>query len=241
MKELLDGISIDRLEALISGNFSFEFGQRQEELANLARIALAVKQAPMIVDEIAEQQGVDPAVTNAYVQGWHDREKQPAPDVPDECPPQLRDQIIDMCDGFVVCDSLAQSIWNACRAAMLQGKAEPVSNRDELPVPVKDHKLNSGPDADDYYVGYQSGWNECLERYQAAMTNQSEQALDMVNSPVIQDGWVMVPVEMTPEQMRAVQLKSELGADAAANLAGAYSLFSEFWRVAIAAAPQQEA
>lgn len=46
--------------------------------------------------------------------------------------------------------------WNACRAAMLQGKAEPVSNRDEL----------------------------------ATMTNQSEQVLDMVNSPVIQDGWV---------------------------------------------------
>lgn len=53
MKELLDGFSVDRLEALISGNFSFEFGQRQEELANLARIALAVKQAqPVVLDAI---------------------------------------------------------------------------------------------------------------------------------------------------------------------------------------------
>lgn len=62
-----------------------------------------------------------------------------------------------------------------------------------------------------------------------------------MQSGAVKDGWVMVPVEMTPEQMRAVQLKSELGADAAANLSGAYSLFSEFWRVAISAAPQQEA
>lgn len=60
------------------------------------------------------------------------------------------------------------------------------------------------------------------------------------NSPVVTDGWVMVPVDMTPEQMRAVQLNSELGAYAAANLTGAYSLFREFWDVAIAAAPQQE-
>lgn len=51
------------------------------------------------------------------------------------------------------------------------------------------------------------------------------------------DEWVAVPVDMAPEQMRAVQLNSELGAYAAANLTGAYSLFREFWDVAIAAAP----
>lgn len=61
------------------------------------------------------------------------------------------------------------------------------------------------------------------------------------NSPVIPDGWVMVPVDMTPEQMRAVQIKSELGSYAAANLSGAYALFREFWDVSVAAAPQQEA
>ena len=47
---------------------------------------------------------------------------------------------------------------------------------------------------------------------------------------------VEVPVEMTPEMMRAVQLNSELGAYAASNLCGAYSLFDEFWRVACRAA-----
>ena len=42
--------------------------------------------------------------------------------------------------------------------------------------------------------------------------------------------------EMTPEMMRAVQLNSELGAYAAANLSGAYDLFTEFWKVACRAA-----
>lgn len=60
------------------------------------------------------------------------------------------------------------------------------------------------------------------------------------DSPVIPDGWVMVPVDMPHEMMRAVQVNSELGAYAATNLNGAYSLFREFWDVAVTAAPQQE-
>lgn len=42
---------------------------------------------------------------------------------------------------------------------------------------------------------------------------------------------------MSPEMIRAVQTKSELGAYAAANLANAYDLFKEFWEVAMAATP----
>lgn len=59
------------------------------------------------------------------------------------------------------------------------------------------------------------------------------------NSPVIPDGYVMVPIDMTAEQMREVQINSELGAYAAANLTGAYSLFREFWDAAVTAAPKQ--
>lgn len=51
------------------------------------------------------------------------------------------------------------------RAAMLRG-AEPVTTANKLPEPIKDNRLNSGPDADDYYSGYQAGWNECLESVQ---------------------------------------------------------------------------
>lgn len=64
---------------------------------------------------------------------------------------------------------------------------------------------------------------------------------DALNEPDVPDGYVLVPVDMTPEQMRAVQLNSELGSYAAANLSGAYSLFREFWGVAVKSAPNQEA
>lgn len=73
------------------------------------------------------------------------------------------------------------------------------------------------------------GWNA----YRAAM-------LQAGNSPVTPGCWVMVPKEMTPEMMRAVQIKSELGGYAASELSGAYDMFAEFWDVAVSAAPQQE-
>lgn len=41
------------------------------------------------------------------------------------------------------------------------------------------------------------------------------------------------PSRMTPGMMRAVQINSELGAYAAANLLGAYDMFQEFWAEAI--------
>ena len=58
------------------------------------------------------------------------------------------------------------------------------------------------------------------------------------NSPVTPNGWVMVPKELTPEMMRAVQIRSELGGYATSNLSGAYNMFSEFWNVAVSAAPK---
>ncbi|EFB9915941.1 DUF551 domain-containing protein [Escherichia coli] len=58
------------------------------------------------------------------------------------------------------------------------------------------------------------------------------------NSPVTPDGWVMVPKELTPEMVRAVQIRSELGGYATSNLSGAYNMFSEFWNVAVSAAPK---
>ncbi|MGT7122417.1 DUF551 domain-containing protein [Escherichia coli] len=58
------------------------------------------------------------------------------------------------------------------------------------------------------------------------------------NYPVTPDGWVMVPKELTPEMMRAVQIRSELGGYATSNLSGAYNMFSEFWNVAVSAAPK---
>ncbi|EMM1577114.1 hypothetical protein JJQ42_20115 [Enterobacter hormaechei] len=60
--------------------------------------------------------------------------------------------------------SAAIADWER-RAAMLQG-AELVTTANKLPEPIKDNRLNSGEEADDYYSGYQAGWNECLETVQ---------------------------------------------------------------------------
>lgn len=49
-------------------------------------------------------------------------------------------------------EEVREAYQEACRAA-----PQPVA----VPGPIKDHRLNSGPESDDYYVGYQSGWNAC--------------------------------------------------------------------------------
>ncbi|WP_394885395.1 hypothetical protein [Klebsiella pneumoniae] len=58
-------------------------------------------------------------------------------------------------------------------------------------------------------------------------------------APVVPDGYVMVPINMTTEQMRAVQRDSTLGTFASAHLKGAFDLYREFWSVAVAASPQE--
>lgn len=125
--------------------------------------------------------------------------------------------------------------WNACRAAMLHG-AEPVSQTYKLP-PLSSNEVNDaawklrnmltehGPLNGRQFNNLKGCFYEALK-------------VAMRNSPVTPDGWVMVPKELTPEMMRAVQIRSELGGYATSNLSGAYNMFSEFWNVAVSAAPK---
>ena len=90
--------------------------------------------------------------------------------------------------------------FNACRAAMLQ--AEPVSNSDELPL--------------DYLQGHKDGlewaaqlaeanhpqtgdwlYDDPIELARAIRKGPDMPTVQDGNSPVIPDGWVMVPVEPT--------------------------------------------
>lgn len=50
--------------------------------------------------------------------------------------------------------------------------------------------------------------------------------------------WVKVPQQMTPEMLKAVQQNTEIGSYIAANWAGAYALFDEFYKAALAATPK---
>ncbi len=120
------------------------------------------------------------------------------------------------------------------------------------PVPVVPAALPENDDDDGhdidylepsevYTLGRTAGWNACraamLQGSQPVSQTYKLNALDG-NSPVTPDGWVMVPKELTPEMMRAVQIRSELGGYATSNLSGAYNMFSEFWNVAVSAAPK---
>jgi len=65
------------------------------------------------------------AFEKAKSEGKHVRElyerPQPAPVVPDDVPEWLKDRLLTICDVVDDNDEYCQDIWNACRAAMLQG------------------------------------------------------------------------------------------------------------------------
>lgn len=139
-------------------------------------------------------------------------------------------------DEYACC--IAADMWNACRAAMLQG-SQPVSDRDELPyAQVK-------AAADLYALCWQSGevvtytpdpekatiWlnnysGTCVQEY--VKLERLQETLSG-NSPVIPDDWVMVPKEPTQAMINA--WLSEV-ADWRGHVAG--------YKAALAAAPKPQ-
>ncbi|CTR74187.1 hypothetical protein NLD41_003670 [Escherichia coli] len=182
-------------------------GLTRGEQMELARIALASLEAkPIGAFHIAEQQvdgtsdylkdgewPIDNGIIEVYA-------APPVPVVPAALPENDDEDghDIDYLDPSEVYALGRTAGWNACRAAMLQGKSEQPQNAQQN-IP---ENIPGG------------------------------------NSPVTPDGWVMVPKELTPEMMRAVQIRSELGGYVTSNLSGAYNMFSEFWNVAVSAAPK---
>ncbi|EIG0637177.1 hypothetical protein HLC82_003501 [Escherichia coli] len=198
-------ITKERIELFIKS--PLDNGLTSGEQMELARIALASLEAkPIGAFHIAEQQvdgtsdylkdgewPIDNGIIEVYA-------APPVPVVPAALPENDDEDghDIDYLDPAEVYALGRTAGWNACRAAMLQGKSEQPQNAQQN-IP---ENIPGG------------------------------------NSPVTPDGWVMVPKELTPEMMRAVQIRSELGGYATSNLSGAYNMFSEFWNVAVSAAPK---
>ncbi|QZS46193.1 hypothetical protein K6966_17100 [Enterobacter cloacae complex sp.] len=162
---------------------------------------------------------------------------QPAPVVPDEIQ-KLKDG-----RGFkYVKDGVHYSVnyangWNQCRAAMLQGAGRPQNEPQNIPEnipatqfkPVADLYGLTSPTGGETSFTFDAveardfidvGWS-CqdyveLERFQEAVSG---------NSPVIPDGWVLVPEEPTHEMLEAGDEQF-----------GTYDVY----RRMIAASPQQE-
>lgn len=98
--------------------------------------------------------------------------------------------------------------------------------RHAQPAPAVPDEMPCGGAADDYHDGYQDGWNAC----RAAML-QAEPvttANKLGNSPVIPDGYVMVPKEATLDMLKA-GAKQEMKGEA----------FQYVWQAMLAAAPQE--
>lgn len=118
--------------------------------------------------------------------------------------------------GGVCCEVSYADGWNSCRAAMLQG-AEPVAKAYKLRDAVEKIR-NSGIAIDAEKI---------LEER------------DVLNSPVIPDGWVMVPVEPTEGMIAAAMSSDDVLFDTEDD-----TMFrvqhAVIWQAMLAAAPQQE-
>ncbi|STH60694.1 prophage protein [Escherichia coli] len=156
----------------------------------------------------------------------------------------LKQKLVE-CNRYNYCADAVKGVEDACHAAMLQG-IQPVSQTYNLPELIEGMEVSIDVSTCDADLGnrYFGTVTEALELDTAKngyilLVQDAEPNFDVNgNSPGTPDSWVMVPKELTPEMMRAVQIRSELGGYATSNLSGAYNMFSEFWNVAVSAAPK---
>ncbi|HIE2916812.1 TPA: DUF551 domain-containing protein [Salmonella enterica] len=160
------------------------------------------------------------------------RHAQPAPVVPEEIPKGLAGQIVSLLAHNIGDKFLAQKIWNACRAALLQG-SQPVSNCDELQVIGW---LRSDYNSDDKRAHnaplFMLGSNDPSEAWGVKYIPLSG------NSPVIPDGYALVPVEPTDEMIEAAMNCDDVTYNKSDDTVF-YVHHREIYKAMLAAAPQQ--
>lgn len=122
--------------------------------------------------------------------------------------------------------------WEACRTAMLQG-SQPVSNRDELPViGWLRSDYNSDDKRDPNAPLFMLGSNDPSEAWGVKYIPLSG------NSPVIPDGYALVPVEPTDEMIEAAMNCDDVTYNKSDDTVF-YVHHREIYKAMLAAAPQQ--
>lgn len=160
------------------------------------------------------------------------RHAQPAPVVPEEIPKGLAGQIVSLLAHNIGDKFLAQKIWNACRAALLQG-SQPVSNCDELQViGWLRSDYNSDDKRDHNAPLFMLGSNDPSEAWGVKYIPLSG------NSPVIPDGYALVPVEPTDEMIEAAMNCDDVTYNKSDDTVF-YVHHREIYKAMLAAAPQQ--
>lgn len=144
-------------------------------------------------------------------------------------------------DEYACC--IAADMWNACRAAMLQG-AEPVSQTYKLPELIEGMEVSIDVSTCDADAGnrYFGTVTEVSELYTAKngyilLVQDAEPNFDVNgNSPVTPDGYALVPVEPTDE-MIAAAMNCE---DVLFNSDESFCVqFGNIYEAMLAAAPQK--
>lgn len=120
-KIALAGMDSEPVAFVKSGYALCYFRPPQEYGLKIGDKLYAAPPAPLAVDEVAEQAGVDPAIADAYMQGYHDSEaRKPAPvAVPtfEEWCQRAEQKPV----GWV--REAMKEAYDACRAAMLKGES----------------------------------------------------------------------------------------------------------------------
>ena len=139
----------------------------------------------------------------------------PAPVVPDEIAlaiETLKQKLVE-CNRYNYCADAVKGVEDACRAAMLQSN-QPVSQTYNLPELIEGMEVSIDVSTCDADLGnrYFGTVTEALELDTAKngyilLVQDAEPNFDVNgNSPVIPDGWVMVPKQVTPEISNAINV-----------------------------------
>ncbi|UWI98723.1 hypothetical protein [Enterobacter roggenkampii] len=224
----------------------------------LARIALASLEAEAVMyvmvgeDFDSDATSVSKAVVDGWVDEWNQMGEHsfrtvplyatpPAPTVPNECPTEIRELMASYSDALFD-DEDAQVIWNACRAAMLQGADSELQRKAAIHDALcENYSIESLAD----FVDWQRNHITELEAAPPAPVGPNETAV-MPDYPgymmtqrecfqagakrAVPDGWVVVPAEPTMEMLDEFDSIIDYGAEDS----------KDAWGRLIAAAPQQE-
>lgn len=174
--------------------------------------------------------------------------EQPAPVVPPAIEPdyEVIKSILPTAnpDEYACC--IAADMWNACRAAMLQG-AEPVSQTYELPELIEGMEVSIDVSTCDADAGnrYFGTVTEIAELYTAKngyilLVQDAKPNFDVNgNSPAIPDGYALVPVEPTDEMIAAAMECDDVVFDSKDPTAFCVQ-FLEIYCAMVTAAPKPE-
>uniref|UniRef100_A0A8D6PY67 DUF551 domain-containing protein n=1 Tax=Klebsiella pneumoniae TaxID=573 RepID=A0A8D6PY67_KLEPN len=149
------------------------------------------------------------------------RHAHPAPVVPKSISVREAISALESEDAVTTIGQAYKMGWNACRAAMLQelkksAGTEAICRSNENVQAVEVQSLTSINPAPDL----------------VSLQKKAEPIIG--NYPGIPDGYVMVPKDVSPEQLRAFQLKTKIGAYVTANWSDAYDSLRELWDEVIA-------